>query len=84
MTGLEGVRLHDLRHSWASQAASAGLSLPMIGAVLGNSEPSTTQLYSHLANDPLKQAADKVAGQIAEQMNKPVGLKVFDISSASK
>ena len=79
MAELKGVRIHDLRHSWASQAASAGLSLPMIGAVLGHSEPSTTQRYSHLANDPLKQAADKVAGQIAEQMEKPPGRKVVDL-----
>ena len=73
---LEGVRIHDLRHSWASQAAAAGLSLPFIGAILGHSEPSTTARYSHLANDPLKAAADMVAEKITEAMNKPPSKKV--------
>ena len=74
--GLEGVRIHDLRHTWASQAAAAGLSLPIIGAVLGHSEPSTTARYSHLANDPLKAATDMVADKISEAMNKPPTEKV--------
>ncbi len=73
---LEGVRIHDLRHSWASQAAAAGLSLPFIGAILGHNEPSTTARYSHLANDPLKAAADMVAEKITEAMNKPPSKKV--------
>lgn len=74
--GLDGVRIHDLRHSWASQAAAAGLSLPFIGAILGHSESSTTARYSHLANDPLKAAADMVAERITEAMSKPVSKKV--------
>ncbi|MFZ5586686.1 MAG: tyrosine-type recombinase/integrase [Thermodesulfobacteriota bacterium] len=73
---LEGVRLHDLRHTWASLGAASGLSLPLIGAVLGHSEPSTTQRYSHLANDPLKQAADLVDGKVAEALSRPVVKKV--------
>ena len=76
---LEGVRIHDLRHSWASQAAAAGLSLPFIGAILGHSEPSTTARYSHLANDPLKAAADMVAEKITEAMNKPPSKKVVKL-----
>lgn len=69
IAGLEGVRMHDLRHSWASQAAAAGLSLPIIGAVLGHSEPVTTQRYAHLSNDPLKAAADMVSERILQGMN---------------
>jgi integrase len=59
------VRLHDLRHSFASVGAGAGLSLPMIGALLGHTQAATTQRYAHLANDPQRQAAGIVAGYIA-------------------
>jgi integrase len=66
--GLSGVRLHDLRHSFASVGASGGLSLPMIGALLGHREVSTTQRYAHLADDPRKAAADRVAAQVAAML----------------
>ena len=62
---LAGVRLHDIRHSFASTAVSGGMSLPMIGALLGHREVSTTQKYAHLGDDPRRQAADRVASQIA-------------------
>jgi integrase len=65
---LEGVRLHDLRHSFASVGASGGLSLPMIGALLGHREVSTTQRYAHLGDDPRKAAADRVAAHVAAAM----------------
>ena len=65
---LDGVRLHDLRHSFASVGASDGLSLPMIGALLGHREVSTTQKYAHLADDPRKAAADRVAAQVAAML----------------
>lgn len=77
--GLDGVRIHDLRHSWASQAAAAGLSLPFIGAILGHTEPTTTARYSHLANDPLKAAADMVAEKITEAMSKQPVQKVVKL-----
>jgi integrase len=57
---LEGVRLHDIRHTYASILASAGLSLPVIGALLGHTQPATTQRYAHLFDDPLRQAAERV------------------------
>jgi integrase len=57
---LAGVRLHDLRHSHASILASAGISLPMIGALLGHTQVTTTKRYSHLFDDPLRAAADRV------------------------
>ena len=60
---LPGVRLHDLRHTYASVLVSAGQSLPVIGALLGHSQPNTTARYSHLMDDPLKRAAD-TAGAI--------------------
>ncbi|MBZ0216444.1 MAG: site-specific integrase [Fimbriimonadaceae bacterium] len=66
--GLEDVRLHDLRHSFASVAAAGGLSLPIIGALLGHSLPQTTARYAHLSADPLKAASDAIAGRIASAM----------------
>ena len=55
---LPGLRLHDLRHAFASVLASGGLSLPIIGALLGHSTPATTARYAHLLDDPLRQATD--------------------------
>ena len=54
------MRLHDLRHSYASIFAGAGLSLPVIGALLGHTQPATTARYAHLADDPLRAATDTI------------------------
>jgi integrase len=64
--GLTDVRFHDLRHSFASHLAAAGLSLPIIGAMLGHSKPQTTQRYSHLADQPLRAAAEIAAGKVGK------------------
>lgn len=61
---LEDVRPHDLRHSFASIAVSGGMSLPMIGALLGHTQAQTTARYAHLASDPLKAAAGTVGAKI--------------------
>ncbi len=66
---LEDVRLHDLRHTFASFGAAGGLSLPIIGKLLGHSQPTTTQRYAHLAADPLRQAADRISREIAAAMS---------------
>jgi len=66
--GLKDVRIHDLRHSFASFGAGAGLSLPMIGKMLGHTQAQTTQRYAHLASDPLKRAAETVASSINAAM----------------
>jgi integrase len=58
------VRLHDLRHTYASVLASAGLSLPVIGALLGHATPVTTHRYAHLFDDPLRQATERAAAII--------------------
>jgi integrase len=63
--GLSDVRLHDLRHSFASIAVSGGASLPIIGALLGHAHSGTTQRYAHLSDDPLRAASDAVGNQIA-------------------
>ncbi|MGA8936776.1 MAG: site-specific integrase [Pseudolabrys sp.] len=54
------VRLHDLRHSFASILVSAGASLPLIGQMLGHTQPQTTARYAHLYDDPLRKAAETV------------------------
>ncbi len=58
--GLEDVRLHDLRHSFASLAAGNGASLPLIGGLLGHSQPQTTSRYAHLADNPLGEVIEQV------------------------
>ena len=63
--GLEDVRLHDLRHTYASWAASKGGSLPQIGAVLGHRQAQTTQRYAHLVPDHLRSLVDNVGGDMA-------------------
>jgi integrase len=68
--GLVGVRIHDLRHSWASAGAAAHLGLPVIGKVLGHLSTSTTQRYAHLGDDPLRAAADLVSGGIDAAMTR--------------
>ena len=59
------VRLHDLRHTYASILASRGLSLPIIGALLGHTQPQTTARYAHLLDDPLRAATESAADVIA-------------------
>jgi integrase len=62
--GLNDIRLYDLRHTFASIGAGGGLSLPLIGRLLGHTQSRTTQRYAHLADDPLRDAADKIASTI--------------------
>jgi integrase len=70
--GIDGVRLHDLRHTHASFGAGAGLGLPIIGKLLGHTQASTTQRYAHLDADPLRRASEQIAGRIAAAMGESV------------
>jgi len=63
--GLHGVRLHDLRHSFASVLASSGTSLHVIGSLLGHSNPATTARYSHLTDQALRSATEIAGAAIA-------------------
>ena len=72
VAGFEDVRLHDLRHSFASILVSGGATLEIIGAMLGHSQPSTTKRYSHLYDEPLLEAAETVAAAVATA-GKPKG-----------
>jgi integrase len=77
--GLEDFRLHDLRHSHASLLVASGLSLPVIGRLLGHTQSATTQRYAHLAVDSLRAAVETVgsvvapAGESAEVIPLPRG-----------
>jgi integrase len=72
--GLRDVRIHDLRHSFASVGAGQGLSLPMIGQLLCHRQTRTTERYAHLARSDVQQAANQVAAQIADRLNSQTGL----------
>jgi len=66
--GLGGVRIHDLRHSFASFAVADGNSLYLIGKVLGHKQARTTEIYAHLADDPIRAVADRTAARIVAAM----------------
>jgi integrase len=68
--GISDLRLHDLRHSFASALVSAGASLPLIGAMLGHASPSTTARYAHMFQDPMSAAAEKI-GVLIENAGAP-------------
>ncbi len=69
--GITGLRIHDLRHSFASQLVSSGASLPLIGALLGHSNPTTTARYAHLFDDPQRAAVERI-GALIENAGKSV------------
>jgi len=68
--GLDDVRLHDLRHSFASLAAGRGVSLQMIGKLLGHRVPATTQRYAHLARDAVAAINDELGSVMAAAIEK--------------
>ena len=67
--GFHDLRLHDLRHTFASIGLASGDTLQMIGALLGHSNARTTSRYAHLADDPKKNAANRISGQIADALS---------------
>jgi integrase/predicted DNA-binding transcriptional regulator AlpA len=71
--GLEDVRIHDLRHSFASIGADLGDSMLIISKLLGHASPKTTERYTHLFDHPLKAAADRISEQIARCMGETFG-----------
>lgn len=66
--GLEGLRIHDLRHAFASVGVDSGLGLPIIGKLLGHADVKTTQKYAHIGDDASRRAVDAIASQIATAM----------------
>jgi integrase len=69
--GLDGVHLHDLRHTFASVGAGASLGLPIVGRLLGHRNASTTQRYAHLDADPMRRAVEMIGSTIAAAMRRP-------------
>lgn len=70
--GLDGLRIHDLRHSFASDALQLGQDLTMIGRLLGHTQIQTTARYAHLKTDPIRSAANTVAEAVAAALARPV------------
>jgi integrase len=68
--GLAGTRMHDLRHTCASIAVPQGQTLPVIGAMLGHTQPQTTARYAHLFDDPLLAAAEPVGASLTLRPSK--------------
>lgn len=66
---LDDVRLHDLRHSFASVGAGAGMGLQVVGKLLGHRSPTTTARYAHIADDPAKAAADRISRSILNTLS---------------
>lgn len=69
MAGIEDVRIHDLRHSFASFAVSKGMSLAVIGRLLGHTQVQTTARYAHLMAAPMTEAASSVTDVLGDLMN---------------
>ncbi|MCL4683215.1 site-specific integrase [Myxococcota bacterium] len=79
--GLPDVRMHDLRHGFASVGASSGQSLLIIGALLGHRRVATTARYAHLSNDPVRDASEAIGAKIAAAMKvQPTEAQVLDIA----
>jgi integrase len=68
-SGLEGWRIHDLRHAFASIAVSSGKSLPIIGKILGHTQTATTSRYAHLSDNPVASAVAETAAQIQKALS---------------
>lgn len=66
------VRIHNLRHSFASVGVASGHSLYMIGKILGHKQARTTEIYAHLHDDPLKIVTDQTAQKLADAIGLPV------------
>ncbi len=69
--GLPDVRIHDLRHTYASHLVSSGLSLSIVGKLLGHTQAATTQRYAHLADEPLREATE-LFGSKMEKLSEAV------------
>jgi len=80
--GLDDVRIHDLRHSFASIGAATGDSMLIIGALLGHRSAKTTERYTHLSDHPLKSAAERISDEIARYLGE--GLEVLAANDAAE
>ncbi len=70
--GIEGVRIHDLRHTYASSLVSRGVSLHIVGRLLGHTQPQTTARYAHLDDNALRDATDEFGDLVANEPKEAV------------
>jgi integrase len=77
--GLEGVRLHDLRHGFASVGAGGGMALHTIGKLLGHTQASTTHRYAHLDSDPLRRAVETISASLDGALRRKPAAEVISI-----
>jgi len=80
--GLPGLRIHDLRHTFASYGAGAHLGLHVIGTLLGHAQPQTTQRYAHLDSDPMYRAVNTIGATISAAMNSKPSNEVLPLKRA--
>ena len=80
LAAIEDVRLNDLRHTFASVAVSNGVSLHIVGGLLGHTQPRTTARYAHLAADPLIEAAERLKLSLRAPGNRPLDLPLRKLS----
>ncbi len=78
---LDGVRLHDLRHTHASFGVSAGFGLPIVGKLLGHTQPQTTARYAHLDADPVRRASDAIGKTLSDALDGRSRARVEDRTS---
>ena len=78
--GLGSVRLHDLRHTFASVGAGGGLGLPIVGRLLGHTQAATTARYAHLDADPLRRASDRIGGAISAALDANRSAEIINLS----
>ena len=83
-TYLTDLRLHDLRHSFASIAVSGGMSLPMIGKLLGHTQTATTARYAHLADNPLKEANDAIGNRLQGLMKQSENTALINLGNKNE
>ena len=79
--GFPDLRLHDLRHSFASVGLARGDALPVIGAILGHADVKTTSRYAHLADDPVKLAADAISKSVQAAFSSKPSAEIIPITA---
>jgi integrase len=82
--GFPNLRLHDLRHSFASVGLARGDALPVIGAILGHADVKTTSRYAHLADDPVKLAADAISRSVQAAFTSKPSADVIPIAEGKR
>lgn len=82
--GFPSLRLHDLRHSFASVGLARGDALPVIGAILGHADVKTTSRYAHLADDPVKTAADQISRTVHAALSGRSSADVVSIATGNR